>query len=190
MKQKTKLLWKTIPQNFESQGHKWETGKWYHVNGEIKLCQNGFHASPTILDAMRYVFTGWICRAGVGGDCKIGNDKSAWSDMMVIKRYKWTKQMSVKLAVYAAELVLPIFEKEYPDDARPRNAITAAKAYLKNPCKKTKCAADAAADAAYAAVYADAYAANAAYVAAYAAANAAIFKKIERKIKQLSRITK
>ena len=191
MKQKTKLLWKTIPQNFESRGHKWETGKWYHVNGEIKLCQNGFHASPTILDAMRYVFTGWICRAGVGGDCKIGNDKSAWSDMMVIKRYKWTKQMSVKLAVYAAELVLPIFEKEYPDDARPRNAIAAAKAYLKNPCKETKCAAaDAAADAARVAAYAAHAAAHAAAFDAYVAAHAAILKKIERKIKQLSRITK
>ena len=148
MKQKTKLLWKTIPQNFESQGHKWETGKWYHVNGEIKLCQNGFHASPTILDAMRYVFAGWICRVGVAGDCKIDDDKSAWSNMMIVKRYKWTKKMSVSLAIYAAELVLKIYEKKYPKDTRPRCAIAAAKAYLKNPCEKTKDAAHAAADAA------------------------------------------
>jgi len=189
MKQKTKLLWKTIPQNFESRGHKWEIGKWYHVNGKIELCQNGFHASPTILDAMRYVFAGWICCVTATGDCEIGNDKSAWSDMVIIKRYKWTKKMSVSLAIYAAELVLKIYEKKYPKDTRPRNAIAAAKAYLRNPCKKTKDATYAADGAAGAATRA-AYAAHAATYAAHAAAHAAILKKIERKIKQLVGICK
>ena len=48
--------------------------------------------------------------------------------------------------------VLDIFEKRYPNDCRPRCAITAAKAYLKEPSHKTKKAAAAAdADAATAA---------------------------------------
>ena len=158
MKEKTKLLWKIIPQNFESRGHKWKIGKWCHVGGAIELCKNGFHASPTILDAMAYVSAGWICRVKVRGNCYMGNDKSAWSDMIIVKRYKWTKKMSLALAIYAAELVLPIFEKEYPEDMRPRDAIAAAKAYLKRPCIKTKTAA---------------YAAYTAAAAAYAAADAA-----------------
>jgi len=170
MEEKTKLLWKTIPQNFESRGHKWKIGKWCHVGGAIELCKNGFHASPTILDAMAYVSAGWICRVKVRGNCYMGNDKSAWSDMIIVKRYKWTKKMSLALAIYAAELVLPIFEKEYPEDMRPRDAIAAAKAYLKRPCIKTKTAAYAAYTAAYAAADAAAYAAAR---AAYAAADAA-----------------
>ena len=52
----------------------------------------------------------------------------------------------VGYAIYAAELVLDIFEAKYPDDDRPRKAIEAAKNYL-----KTQAAADA---AAYAAAYA------------------------------------
>jgi len=170
MEEKTKLLWKTIPRNFESRGHKWKIGKWCHVGGAIELCKNGFHASPTILDAMAYVSAGWICRVKVRGNCYMGNDKSAWSDMIIVKRYKWTKKMSLALAIYAAELVLPIFEKEYPEDMRPRDAIAAAKAYLKRPCIKTKTAAYAAYTAAYAAADAAAYAAAR---AAYAAADAA-----------------
>ena len=84
-------------------------------------------------------------------------------------------------------VVLPIFEKAYPKDDRPRKAIEAARAYALNPSKETAYAAAYAAaadaDAANAAACASAYeaaeaaeaAANAAH-AAYAAAKAAIAK--------------
>ena len=81
-----------------------------------------------------------------------------------------TQKQRVAWAIYSAEQVLHIFEDKHPDDNRPRKAIEAAKAWLKDPS----------ADAVYAAAYADAdaaaYAANAAAnaaYAAYAAANAA-----------------
>ena len=85
------------------------------------------------------------------------------------------KKQCVLYAIFAAELVLHIFENKYPKDKRPKEAIQAAKDYVKNPCKKTKDAADAAADAAYAAYDAAdaANAASAASYAAYASANAA-----------------
>ena len=79
------------------------------------------------------------------------------------------KKQAVQYAIFAAEQVIDIYEGKYPDK-RPRNAIEAAKAYLKNPSKKTKAYAFAAADAAFDA--ADAAAATAA-AAAYAAADAA-----------------
>ena len=75
------------------------------------------------------------------------------------------KKYIVGFAVYCAEAVIPIFEKKYPDDERPRKAIELAK----------KCnAADAAdaADAAYAVASAAYDAADDDY-AAYAAASAA-----------------
>ena len=129
----TKLLRKTIPESFESHGHKWVMRKWFHQNGKLIMCENGFHASEKILDAMSYVIPGWICMAKVKGESIYSDDKSVHSDMMIVERRKWTKEMSVELAIFAAELVLPIFEKEYPDDKRPANAIAAAKAYLRNP---------------------------------------------------------
>ena len=85
-----------------------------------------------------------------------------------------------------AERVLPIFEAERPDDARPRKAIEAARNFVENPSDENREAADAACAAAYAvgcaaanavgcaAANAAAYAARcAAYAAAHAAADTA-----------------
>ena len=82
--------------------------------------------------------------------------------MLTVKSLNPDKRLAVTIAIFFAEDVLPIFEKEYPEDKRPRKAIEAAKAWIVNPCRET---ANAAANAA-----ADAYPKDA---AAYAAANAA-----------------
>ncbi len=98
-----------------------------------------------------------------------------------------TKEENQQIAIGVAELILYIYERKYPDDKRPREAIRAARDYLagiinveefrikKHAAYAAYAAADAyAAYAAYAAV-ADAYAADDAYAAyaAYAAADAA-----------------
>ena len=75
------------------------------------------------------------------------------------------KRLSVQLAVFCAERVLPIFEARYADDDRPRKAIEAACEWLRTGKKPADDAA-----AAYAVYAADAAAAAAA--AAYAAGNA------------------
>jgi hypothetical protein len=86
------------------------------------------------------------------------------------------KKQAVQYAIFAAEQVIDIYERKYPNDKRPRNAIEAAKAYLKNPSKKTKAyAADAGYAATYAAGYGAGYAATYAAVAAAAAADAATY---------------
>ena len=72
-----------------------------------------------------------------------------------------------KLAIFAAEQVLDIFERRYPDDKRPRQAIEAAKKVLENDTEETRRAAAYAASAAYAgAAPSAAYAAYAADAAA------------------------
>jgi hypothetical protein len=96
--------------------------------------------------------------------------------MLTVNSLNPDKRLSVILAVFFAEGVLPIFEKEYPEDKRPREAVEAAKAWIVNPCRETANAAANAANAASAyAAYAAAHAAHAAsaHAAAYAAAHAA-----------------
>lgn len=97
-------------------------------------------------------------------------DHSSWANWLIV-RYM-TKKQKVQYAIFAAEQVLSIFEKKYPEDKRPRLAIKAAKNWAKNPTAKNKRAAYAAASAAYAA--ADA--------AASAAASAAARKKMQKTI--------
>lgn len=88
-----------------------------------------------------------------------------------------THEQQAKYAIYAAESVLKIYEAEYPDDKRPRNAIKAAKTYLENPTNKNK---DKSLYAAQEAYYAAHYASDdpdtpyhEAYTAVHYAANAA-----------------
>jgi hypothetical protein len=92
-----------------------------------------------------------------------------WAGWMIVRTMK--KEQYLAYAIYAAEQVLHIFEKKYPGDRRPREAIRATKRYLKEPTSKNKEAAYAASTAAYAA-YA---AADAAGYAAYAAAGYAAY---------------
>ena len=80
-----------------------------------------------------------------------------------------TQAEAVEYAIIQAESVLHIFEKEFPDDKRPRQAIEAARKWWREPSEANQLAANA---AAYAAANAAAYAANAAAYAASAAADA------------------
>lgn len=83
----------------------------------------------------------------------------ATKNMKILRYASWglakflNRMNKIKYAIFVAEQVIDIFEKKYPDDKRPREAIEAAKKYLKSPTKKNRNAADAAyavADAAYA----------------------------------------
>ena len=91
------------------------------------------------------------------------------------------QKQAIRVAIFSAELVIDIYEKKYPEDKRPRQAIEAAKAYLKKPNEVNNAAANRAANAAANAAYAAYAAANAAYAAANAA-NAADLKETRIKI--------
>jgi len=110
-------------------------------------------------------------------------DKSAVSvinALVVAKHYDWadwaltrsfTKRQNVVFAIYAAEQVIDIFEKEVPGEERPRASIETAKRWLKGEATEAEC--KAAADAAYAS--SPSYAASSAYYAASSAASSAYY---------------
>jgi hypothetical protein len=85
----------------------------------------------------------------------------------------------VSLACGFAERTLPLFEQQFPEDSRPRDAIQAARNWIENPTEETeenRNAASAAGNAAYAAgraAFAARHAAWAAGRAAFAAGRAA-----------------
>ena len=101
-------------------------------------------------------------------DLLIKEDCLNWAGWGIVR--VMNRQDCLRYAVYAAKQVLEIFERKYPKDKRPRNAIEAAMRVLKNDTEQNRTAA---AYAAYAAAYASsaaAYAASAASAAASAAA--------------------
>src|SRR5579859_2751892 len=84
----------------------WTVGEWQHVDGGIYACSNGLHCSPRISEALSYVHGTVLARVEVKGESDHESDKSAWSDMRIVKAYRWTKEDSMALAVHAAELVI------------------------------------------------------------------------------------
>lgn len=187
-------LWKCLHEDMRS-GHgteaPWTIGEWRTITGPLILCRNGYHASPTVLAAISYVRPGYVCTVEVDGLSEQDTDKSVHERMRIVRAVRWEKADSVGLAVFAAELVIDIHERRKPDDTRLRNAIEAAKAWLREPTEVNRQnaadAADAAAADIYAAVAAAADAASAAcaaYAAAYAAARREITAKCEAWIQQ------
>jgi hypothetical protein len=164
---KTTTLWKSMKAGMKSGvgDMTWKVGEWRKHKDKLDMCHSGFHASVRAVDAMQYVNCEILALVEVRGKHLAQDDKQCWSEMKVVRAYEWTKTDSVAMAIYAAELVIGTYEKKYPDDKRPRQAIEAARAWLENPSKENRSAASA---AAHAAAYA-ASAAHAASAAAYAA---------------------
>ena len=163
----------------------WEIDKWYQAKGKLSICNNGFHCSEKPLDALDYVAGEIIAEVQTDGESIIDSNKQCWRKMKIVKAYNWTKKDSVALAIFSAELVLDSFEKQYPGDLRPRNAIKAAKKVLKNDNEKNRSAARSAALAAGSAEGPAAWSAGSAWaawsetwIAAGSAAKSAILDKI------------
>jgi hypothetical protein len=153
----------------------WELNAWQPEVLPVRLCSRGYHASDRILDALSYVQGGVLARVEVRGESASESDKSVHSGMRAVKLYRWSKADSVVLAIYSAELVLPLYEQAHPGDDRPRRAVDAARAWLQDPSEENRAASDAASDAAYSAASDAAYSAasDAASSAAWAAFSAA-----------------
>ena len=100
----------------------------------------------------------------------IDQSLSGWANWVLSRLMN--KFQRISFAIYAAEQVIHIFEAEYPKDSRPRDALRAAKRYLKKPTDENKKAAAVAATAARDSAReaddaSDGYAAAAAAAAAY-----------------------
>ena len=120
---------------------KWEVGVWKMFRGELKMCEAGFHCSVEPYDAFSFVQGEILAEVEVRGKSLVEENKEVWSEMRVVKAYRWTKKDSLKLAIYCAELVLENFERKFPNDKRPREAIEAAKKVLLEDTAKNRAAA-------------------------------------------------
>jgi len=147
------MKYKFIRKGFKSENGntKWEIGKWQKPIKNLVLCEKGYHCSKTIYQAFSYVQGEILCQVECKGKNLKDTDKEVWENQRVVKAWKWTKKDSVALSIYAAELCIDNFEKVYPNDKRPREAIEAAKKFLKYPTAANRSAAESAAWSAWSA---------------------------------------
>ncbi len=153
-------------------GTKWIIGKWKRHDGGIEMCAKGFHACETAYQSLSYVYGDkWFIVEARGNILKDTN-KFVASEMRLIKEID-VKKVLVPFACIVAKRSLANFEKKYPNDKRPREAIDAALKYAKNPTEANRSAAYSAADSAYSAARSAASAADSAESAARSAAYSA-----------------
>ena len=149
----------------------WPPGEWVQAPGPLALCQPGTLHACRPRDLLSWL-TDEIWHAEIGGDVLEGEDKVGCLRMRITTRCAWDTTAARLFAADCAERVLPIYERAFPTDRRPRAAIEAARLFA--------AAWDAAGDAARAAAWNAAEAAagaagagDAAWAAARAAAWAA-----------------
>jgi hypothetical protein len=151
-------------------GTAWKINEWRDITDSPVLQAQGFYASDSITDAVQW-FSNVLAEVEVRGSSVPGRVMSAHQGMRIIRAWKFGRQDWLGLAIYAAGLVLPIFESRFPDDKRPRTAIASGTAA--DAAAAAGCAADlgarSAAHAARAAVAAADAITRTADVAAYAA---------------------
>jgi hypothetical protein len=162
-------------------------GEWKSVEGDLIVCNNGIHL------CRRADLVHWLGPAIFEVECtgkkriEVTNKIVVSKARLVRKLETWNDCTARLFAADCAEHVLPIWEKRYAHDTRPRAAIEAARQFAYGGIDSAACsaaydAADAAADAASGA---DAYTAacSAAYAAAcsatYNAARAATYAALE-----------
>ena len=148
-----KRLWKSLKyQGGEIVSYfdqsEWTVGEWRNNPYTVTKACEGLNCCQHITDAMGYVRCEILAEVVIRGKQIDEDTKITVQEMKIIRAWKWSPLDSVALAIYAAELVIEHYEQKYPNDKRPRNAIDAAKAYLKNPTNDSAYAAANAANAA------------------------------------------
>jgi len=168
--------WKFLRKGLKSDSGntKWKIGEWSKPIKNLEMCQSGYHCSKEIYQAFSYVQGEILALVECRGKHESQEDKETWETLKIVKAYKWQKKDSVALSIYAAELCIDNFEKKYPEDKKPREAIEAAKKFLKYPTKANRSAAWSAAESAWSAAWSAAESArSAAWSAAWSAAESA-----------------
>ena len=120
----------------------WVVGEWKKVEGKLSLCNVGLHACRTPYQSLAHVFGDrWFVAEARGVVVEEG-DKFCASEMRLVKEIPVSviHQYTVDCAYH----VLPIYEKEYPDDKRPRLALEAKQAWINDPSDENKRKLDAA----------------------------------------------
>ena len=156
--------------------HDGKPGKWLPKAETLEMCHIGWHCADEmhIIDWLRPN----IYEVEIRGRKIDEGDKICASQMRVLRKCEmWNSKTARLLSCEYAEHVLPIFEKMYPEDKRPREAIETARKFAMGEATQEELTAardaawDAARDAAWDA--ASAAASAAASTAAWDAASAA-----------------
>ena len=79
--------YKAFNSNFSCRDFQYEVGKEYHINGDVKMCGNGFHACQNSIDTFNYypMENSRFAIVKLWGDILFGFDKMCASDIEIVE---------------------------------------------------------------------------------------------------------
>ena len=133
----TDLAW-SLP--VENPDGTWTPGEWMpEIQGDLEFCANGYHLTDTehLLDWLNAS----VYEAEPSKEMLEGNDKIVCRSVRLLRKMHWSDRIARLFACDCAERVLPIYEKDYPKDKRPRQAIEVARRYAEGKASDSELAA-------------------------------------------------
>jgi len=111
------------PKPVEDEGGTWAPGEWVEADGELEMCANGVHYCDGEEQLLPWL-NAQIYEIEVDGEEMRGGDKCVTRRGRLLRRITaWDERAARLFACDCAEHVLEHFEKCYPGDDRPREAI-------------------------------------------------------------------
>jgi hypothetical protein len=103
-------------------------GKWMKVTGDLVPCKNGLHVMR-LGDLLEWAAE-HLYEVEVRGEVLPADDKVVARQARVLRKVDTWNDRNLRLfACDCAERVLPLFEKDHPNDNRPRAAIETARRF-------------------------------------------------------------
>ena len=81
------VAYKAFDENFRCRDFMYEVGKEYHINGDVEMCENGFHACKDLMDTFSYypIVNSRFAIVKLWGDILFGFDKMCASDIEIVE---------------------------------------------------------------------------------------------------------
>ena len=108
----------------------WTVGETRRISGKLTLCVRGYHSCPSPSGALKYAQGSVLCLVDVSKPRASDKTKAVSSRRTLVKAVNVERELH-EVACRIAEDVLPIFEKQFPLDKRPRLAIEAKRKWLR-----------------------------------------------------------
>ena len=81
------VAYKAFGNNFSCRDFQYEVGKEYHINGDVEMCENGFHACKDLMDVFNYysMSNSRFAIVKMWGDVLYGDDKICASNIEIVE---------------------------------------------------------------------------------------------------------
>lgn len=119
----------------------WEVGELRVLSGPVIPCSYGYHASPTLWDALDYASGTVACLVEIDDDSVPHGDPTVDKYVSTSRKLLGAVPVHRELRLFAADCAersLYIYERNWPGSMAPREAIQTARNFANGVCRRSE----------------------------------------------------